>query len=64
MNDRTCIVTGEARAPEEMIRFVAGPDGQCRSRPEAQSAGPWLLGHCQARSARQGGGEESFFAAV
>lgn len=27
MNDRTCIVTGETRPPEEMIRFVAGPDG-------------------------------------
>ncbi|QKV19537.1 RNA-binding protein [Oricola thermophila] len=28
MNDRTCIVTGEARPPEEMIRFVADPDGR------------------------------------
>ena len=27
MNDRTCIVTGETRPAEEMIRFVAGPDG-------------------------------------
>lgn len=27
MNDRTCIVTGEVRLPDEMIRFVAGPDG-------------------------------------
>lgn len=27
MNDRTCIVTRETRDPDEMIRFVAGPDG-------------------------------------
>ncbi|WP_163265108.1 RNA-binding protein [Chelativorans alearense] len=27
MNDRTCIVTRQARQPEELIRFVAGPDG-------------------------------------
>ena len=27
MNDRTCIVTGKAGAPETMIRFVQGPDG-------------------------------------
>lgn len=27
MNDRTCIVTRQARAPEDLIRFVAGPDG-------------------------------------
>lgn len=27
MNDRTCIVTRQARAPDELIRFVAGPDG-------------------------------------
>jgi predicted RNA-binding protein YlxR (DUF448 family) len=25
---RTCIVTGEALAPERMIRFVVGPDGE------------------------------------
>ena len=24
---RTCIVTGETMAPERMIRFVVGPDG-------------------------------------
>lgn len=28
VNDRTCIVTREAEAPEGLIRFVAGPDGQ------------------------------------
>ena len=27
MNDRTCIVTRQEADPEEMIRFVAGPDG-------------------------------------
>lgn len=27
MNDRTCIVTRTARQPEDLIRFVAGPDG-------------------------------------
>ena len=27
MNDRTCIVTREARQPDQLIRFVAGPDG-------------------------------------
>jgi len=27
MNDRTCIVTRRAMAPEDLIRFVAGPDG-------------------------------------
>src|SRR5690606_13301892 len=27
MNDRTCIVTRRTCAPEELIRFVAGPDG-------------------------------------
>ncbi|WP_188721813.1 RNA-binding protein [Nitratireductor aestuarii] len=27
MNDRTCIVTRETRNPDEMIRFVAAPDG-------------------------------------
>jgi uncharacterized protein len=27
MNDRTCIVTREARQPDGLIRFVAGPDG-------------------------------------
>lgn len=27
MNDRTCIVTREAGSAEDMIRFVAGPDG-------------------------------------
>ncbi|MDZ5700187.1 RNA-binding protein [Chelativorans sp. M5D2P16] len=27
MNDRTCIVTRKTREPEELIRFVAGPDG-------------------------------------
>ncbi len=27
MNDRTCIVTREAGGPDDMIRFVAGPDG-------------------------------------
>ncbi|WP_246717466.1 RNA-binding protein [Oricola nitratireducens] len=27
MNDRTCIVTGEAGSADDMIRFVAGPDG-------------------------------------
>lgn len=27
MNDRTCIVTRQARAADELIRFVAGPDG-------------------------------------
>lgn len=26
MNDRTCIVTRRPRAPEELLRFVAGPD--------------------------------------
>ncbi len=28
MNDRTCIVTRQAREPEALLRFVAGPDGQ------------------------------------
>ncbi|MCF6369160.1 RNA-binding protein [Rhizobium halophilum] len=28
VNDRTCIVTREAEAPEGLIRFVAGPDGR------------------------------------
>lgn len=28
VNDRTCIVTREAETPEDLIRFVAGPDGQ------------------------------------
>lgn len=28
VNDRTCIVTREAETPEELIRFVAGPDGR------------------------------------
>jgi len=28
MNDRTCIVTRQTAQPEEMIRFVAGPDGK------------------------------------
>jgi len=28
VNDRTCIVTRESETPEELIRFVAGPDGQ------------------------------------
>ncbi|MCT7378613.1 RNA-binding protein [Chelativorans salis] len=27
MNDRTCIVTRQARQPEELLRFVVGPDG-------------------------------------
>lgn len=27
MNDRTCIVTRQTRPPEDMLRFVAGPDG-------------------------------------
>lgn len=27
MNDRTCIVTRTTRQPDELIRFVAGPDG-------------------------------------
>ncbi|HEV7253242.1 MAG TPA: RNA-binding protein [Mesorhizobium sp.] len=27
MNDRTCIVTREAREADDLIRFVAGPDG-------------------------------------
>ncbi len=27
MNDRTCIVSRESFAPDQMIRFVAGPDG-------------------------------------
>lgn len=27
MNDRTCIVTRERAEPDELIRFVAGPDG-------------------------------------
>ena len=27
MNDRTCIVTGQKREADELIRFVAGPDG-------------------------------------
>jgi predicted RNA-binding protein YlxR (DUF448 family) len=27
MNDRTCIVTRKAGAPDDLIRFVAGPDG-------------------------------------
>lgn len=26
MNDRTCIVTREAAEPDELIRFVVGPD--------------------------------------
>ncbi|PLU83733.1 DNA-binding protein, partial [Sinorhizobium medicae] len=26
-NNRTCIVTRESGSPEELIRFVAGPDG-------------------------------------
>ncbi len=28
VNDRTCIVTREATDPTDLIRFVAGPDGQ------------------------------------
>jgi uncharacterized protein len=28
VNDRTCIVTRQAKQPDELIRFVAGPDGQ------------------------------------
>lgn len=28
MNDRTCIVTRKSGSAEELIRFVAGPDGQ------------------------------------
>ncbi|WP_024708924.1 RNA-binding protein [Martelella sp. AD-3] len=28
MNDRTCIVTRNAGGPDDLIRFVAGPDGQ------------------------------------
>lgn len=28
VNDRTCIVTREATDPADLIRFVAGPDGQ------------------------------------
>jgi predicted RNA-binding protein YlxR (DUF448 family) len=27
MNDRTCIVTRQTREPDELLRFVAGPDG-------------------------------------
>jgi uncharacterized protein len=27
VNDRTCIVTRQAKQPDELIRFVAGPDG-------------------------------------
>ncbi len=27
VNDRTCIVTRQTRQPDELIRFVAGPDG-------------------------------------
>lgn len=27
MNERTCIVTRKTRSPEELMRFVAGPDG-------------------------------------
>ncbi|HEX2019727.1 MAG TPA: RNA-binding protein [Aurantimonas sp.] len=27
LNDRTCIVTRRARAPEDLIRFVRGPEG-------------------------------------
>lgn len=27
MNDRTCIVTRKAAAPDDLIRFVVGPDG-------------------------------------
>ncbi len=28
VNDRTCIVTREATSPDDLIRFVAGPDGR------------------------------------
>lgn len=28
MNDRTCIVTGEKKQADELLRFVQGPDGQ------------------------------------
>jgi uncharacterized protein len=28
VNDRTCIVTRQTKQPDELIRFVAGPDGQ------------------------------------
>ena len=28
VNDRTCIVTRQAKQPDELIRFVKGPDGQ------------------------------------
>ena len=27
VNDRTCIVTRQAKQPDELVRFVAGPDG-------------------------------------
>lgn len=47
MNDRSCIVTGQARAAEEMIRFVAGPDGSVvpdlkRNLP---GRGCWVTAH-------------------
>lgn len=47
MNDRTCIVTGRAGSADDMIRFVAGPDGNVV--PDLKRALPgrgcWVTAH-------------------
>ncbi len=43
-NGRMCIVTRESGSPDELIRFVAAPDGTVVAGSEAATAGPRLLG--------------------
>ena len=46
---RLCVATRTVRPVEELIRFVAGPDG-AGARPQAPAAGPRRLGHGARRS--------------
>ena len=41
--------------PDELIRFVVGPDACCRSGYQEKSSRPRLLGDCRPRPRRQGG---------
>ena len=47
MNDRTCIVSGVAGAPDRMIRFVAGPDGTVVPdlKHKLPGRGCWISAH-------------------
>ena len=58
MNERTCIVTRKSGAPDDLIRFVAGPTA-ARSGSEAKPSRPWLLGHAQTAYMWTGGREEA-----